>query len=83
VVQVSDIRHLFVAPDVDPFSQREGEAIGEPALRLVVRKLMAARKMRGAHKRLWCCCRATGSTHGEGRKGSPAMKPPQSDQFQT
>jgi hypothetical protein len=50
VVQVSDIRHLFVAPDVDPLSQREGEVMGEPALRQVVKKLMAARKMRGAHK---------------------------------
>jgi hypothetical protein len=50
VVQVGDIRHLFIAPDINPLSQREGEVLGEPALRLVVKKLLAAREMRGTHK---------------------------------
>jgi hypothetical protein len=50
VVQVRDIRHLFIAPDINPLSQREGEVLGEPALRLVVKKLLAAREMRGTHK---------------------------------
>jgi len=47
VVQVGEIRDLFTAPDTDPLAQHEGEVMGEPALRRVVRKLMAARKMSG------------------------------------
>ena len=50
VVQVGEIRDLFVAPNADPLAPNEGEVVGEPALRRVVRKLMAARKMRSAHK---------------------------------
>jgi hypothetical protein len=50
VVPVSDVRHLFVAPDVDPLAQHEGEVMGEPALLRVVRRLMAARRLGGAHK---------------------------------
>jgi hypothetical protein len=50
VVQVGEIRDLFTAPDTDPLAQNEGEVMGEPALRRVTRKLMAARKMRGEHK---------------------------------
>jgi hypothetical protein len=49
-VPVSDVRHLFVAPDTDPLAQHEGEVMGEPALLRVVRKLMAAREMSGVHK---------------------------------
>jgi hypothetical protein len=47
---VSDVRHLFVAPDTDPLAQHEGEVMGEPALLRVVRKLMATREMSGVHK---------------------------------
>jgi hypothetical protein len=50
VVRLSDVRHLFVAPDTDPLAQHEGEVTGEPALLRVVRKLMAEREMRGTHK---------------------------------
>ena len=50
VVEVGEIRDLFVAPDTDPLAQHEGEVMGEPALLRVVRKLMAARKMSGVHK---------------------------------
>jgi len=50
VVQVGEIRDLFTAPDTDPLAQHEGEVMGEPALRRVVRKLMAARKMSGVQK---------------------------------
>jgi hypothetical protein len=50
VVQVGEIRDLFVAPDSDPMAQHEGEVMGEPALLRVSRKLMAARKMSGARK---------------------------------
>jgi hypothetical protein len=50
VVQVGEIRDLFTAPDTDPLAQHEGEVMGEPALRRVARKLMAARKMRGTRK---------------------------------
>jgi hypothetical protein len=50
VVRVGEIRDLFVAPDTDPLAQNEGEVMGEPALRRVARKLMAARKMSGGHK---------------------------------
>jgi hypothetical protein len=50
VVQVSEIRDLFVAPDSDPLAQHEGEVMGEPALLRVARRLMAARKMSGARK---------------------------------
>jgi hypothetical protein len=50
VVQVGEIRDLFTAPDTDPLAQHEGEVMGEPALRRVARKLMAARKMSGARK---------------------------------
>ncbi len=49
-VQVGEIRDLFTAPDTDPLAQHEGEVMGEPALRRVVRKLMAARKMSGVQK---------------------------------
>jgi len=42
VVQVAEVAHLFIAPDTDPLAQHEGEVIGEPALRRVVRRLMAA-----------------------------------------
>jgi hypothetical protein len=45
VVQVGEVRDLFVAPDADPLAQHEGEVMGEPALLRVVRSLMAARKM--------------------------------------
>jgi hypothetical protein len=48
MVRVGEIRDLFVAPDTDPLAQHEGEVMGEPALRRVARKLMAARKMSGA-----------------------------------
>jgi hypothetical protein len=50
VVQVGEIRDLFTAPDTDPLAQHEGEVMGEPALRRVARKLMAARKMSGERK---------------------------------
>ena len=50
VVRVSDVRHLFVAPDIDPLATHDEEVLGEPALLRVVRKLMAASEMRGAHK---------------------------------
>ena len=50
VVRVEEIRDLFAAPDTDPLAQHEGEVMGEPALRRVVRKLMAARKLSGAPK---------------------------------
>jgi len=50
VVHVSDVRHLFRAPDTDPLAEREGEITGEPALLRVVRRLMAAREMKGIHK---------------------------------
>ena len=50
MVDVGDIRHLFVAPDVDPLSRREGEIVGEPALLRVVRKLMATRGLDRAYK---------------------------------
>jgi hypothetical protein len=50
VVRVANVRHLFTAPDTDPLSQHEGEVMGEPALLRIVRALMAARKMSGAHK---------------------------------
>jgi len=48
VVQVGEIRDLFTAPDTDPLAPHEGEVMGEPALRRVARKLMAARRMSGA-----------------------------------
>ena len=48
VVRVGEIRDLFAAPDTDPLAQNEGEVMGEPALRRVARKLMAARRMSGA-----------------------------------
>jgi hypothetical protein len=50
VVEVGEVRDLFSAPETDPLSQHEGEVMGEPALRRVVRKLMAARKMSGVQK---------------------------------
>ena len=50
VVQVGNIRDLFTAPDVDPLSQHEGEVMGEPALKRVARRLMAAGRMSGEHK---------------------------------
>jgi hypothetical protein len=50
MVRVGEIKDLFTAPDTDPLAQHEGEVMGEPALRRVVRKLMAARKMSGARK---------------------------------
>jgi hypothetical protein len=46
VVKVAKVQDLFVAPDTDPLAQHEGEVMGEPALKRVVRRLMAARKMR-------------------------------------
>jgi hypothetical protein len=50
VVRIGEIRDLFTAPDTDPLGQNEGEVMGEPALRRVARKLMAARKMSGERK---------------------------------
>ena len=50
VVRVGEIRDLFAAPDIDPLAQNEGEVMGEPALRRVVRKLMAVRRMSGTHQ---------------------------------
>ena len=50
VVQVGEVRDLFVAPDADPLAQHEGEVMGEPALLRVVRRLMAARKMTDTRK---------------------------------
>ena len=50
VVQVGDIRDLFIAPDTDPLAQHEGEVMGEPALLRVARRLMAAGEMSGARK---------------------------------
>jgi len=50
VVRVGEIRDLFTAPDTDPLAQNEGEVMGEPALRRVARKLMAARKMSGERR---------------------------------
>jgi len=50
VVKVAKVRDLFVAPDTDPLAQHEGEVMGEPALKRVVRRLMAARKMREGQK---------------------------------
>ena len=50
VVRVGEIRDLFAAPDTGPLAQHEGEVMGEPALRRVARKLMAARKMSGERK---------------------------------
>jgi hypothetical protein len=49
-VQVGEIRDLFTAPDTDALAQHEGEVMGEPALRRIVRKLMAARKMSSVQK---------------------------------
>jgi hypothetical protein len=49
-VQVDKIEHLFVPPDTDPLAQHEGEVMGEPALRRVVRRLMAERKMASTGK---------------------------------
>ena len=49
-VRVSELRDLFTAPDTDPLAQHEGEVMGEPALLRVVRRLMAERRMTGAHK---------------------------------
>jgi hypothetical protein len=49
-VDVRDINHLFVAPDIDPLSVREGEVVGEPALLRIVRKLMATRELDLAYK---------------------------------
>ena len=50
LVKVSDVRHLFVAPEVDPMARNDDEVLGEPALLRVVRRLMAASEMKGAHK---------------------------------
>lgn len=50
VVEVEDIRHLFVAPDIDPLALHENEVMGEPALLRLVRHLMAERNMSGARK---------------------------------
>ena len=50
VVKVAKVQDLFVAPDTDPLAQHEGEVMGEPALLRVVRRLLAARKMRGGQK---------------------------------
>jgi hypothetical protein len=50
MVQVGEIRDLFTAPDTDPLAQHEGEVMGEPALRRLARRLMAARKMSGVRK---------------------------------
>jgi hypothetical protein len=50
VIQVADVRQLFVAPDVDPMAPYENELMGEPALLRVVRNLMAARKLSGPRK---------------------------------
>lgn len=50
VVRVAKVEHLFVAPDTDPLAQHEGEVMGEPALLRVVRRLLAAHKMRGTQR---------------------------------
>ena len=50
VVRVGAIQDLFIAPVADPLAQREGEVMGEPALQRVVLRLMAAGRMKGAHK---------------------------------
>ena len=50
VVKVAKVQDLFVAPDTDPLAQNEGEVMGEPALLRVVRRLLAARKMREGQK---------------------------------
>jgi hypothetical protein len=50
VVRVSKVADLFTAPDSDPLAQREGEVMGEPALLRVLRRIMAARKMRAGQK---------------------------------
>lgn len=50
VVRVSDVRHLFMAPEIDPLAESEAEVMGEAALFQVVRSLMAARDLRGHHK---------------------------------
>ncbi len=50
MVQVGEIRDLFTAPETDPLAQHEGEVMGEPALRRLARRLMAARNMSGARK---------------------------------
>ena len=49
-VHVSDVRNLFMPTEIDPFAESDEEALGEPALLPVLRKLMAAREMRGTHK---------------------------------
>jgi hypothetical protein len=50
VVQVAEIRDLFVAPDTDPLAHHEGAVMGQPALLLVARRLMAAGELRGVRK---------------------------------
>jgi len=50
VVDVRDIRHLFVAPDIDPLARNEGEVVGEPALLRIVRRVMATRELDRAYK---------------------------------
>lgn len=49
-VRVARIEDLFVAPDSDPLASHEGEVMGEPALKRVVRRLLAARAMTGVRK---------------------------------
>jgi hypothetical protein len=38
-VKLDDIAHLFIAPEFDPFSDQEGELLGQPALLYVLRQL--------------------------------------------
>jgi hypothetical protein len=39
VLELSDIRYLLVPPDFDPFSQRETEFMGEPAIMRIVKRM--------------------------------------------
>lgn len=39
VLELSNIRYLFVPPDFDPFSQKETEFMGEPAFMRIVKRL--------------------------------------------
>jgi hypothetical protein len=51
-VKLDDIAHLFVAPEFDPFSDQEGELLGQPALTYVLRQLGPATVKEGNPIRL-------------------------------
>jgi hypothetical protein len=51
-VRLDDIAHLFVAPDFDPFSDQEGELLGQPGLAYVLRQLGPASVRQGHPLRL-------------------------------